>query len=183
MNTWQVFDPPPILSSYLSICGLTGLQMTWYVLFESILNLLAELTYFADRGFYVSDTTISPSHSSCSLSSGYLLPPFIPSFPPLSFGFSRSCCGISTNISSGRLVELHILGPICAGLESASAQFSPASCLPFFNLFTASKKIYGDPDHLFLERSKITYIQEIPFFLTSYRSWCMNWLCGCYLSR
>jgi sterol O-acyltransferase len=33
---------------------LTILQMTWYILFESLLNFLAELTYFADRGFYVS---------------------------------------------------------------------------------------------------------------------------------
>lgn len=25
---------------------------TWYVIWEAILNLLAEVTYFADRGFY-----------------------------------------------------------------------------------------------------------------------------------
>jgi hypothetical protein len=32
--------------------------MTWYILFESLLNFLAELTYFADRGFYVSSLAL-----------------------------------------------------------------------------------------------------------------------------
>lgn len=40
---------------------LTTLQMTWYILFESLLNFLAELTYFADRGFYVRILVISPA--------------------------------------------------------------------------------------------------------------------------
>ena len=44
---------------------LTMLQMTWYILFESLLNFLAELTYFADRGFYVSNLAFYPSVALC----------------------------------------------------------------------------------------------------------------------
>lgn len=32
--------------------GLTPEQMAWYLIWETILNTLAELTYFADRSFY-----------------------------------------------------------------------------------------------------------------------------------
>jgi sterol O-acyltransferase len=38
-------------STSLQCPTLTG-RKTWYVIWECILNLLAEVTYFADRGFY-----------------------------------------------------------------------------------------------------------------------------------
>lgn len=45
-------DRFPSIISDLIFPFMIEYMMTWYVIFESVLNLLAELTYFADRGFY-----------------------------------------------------------------------------------------------------------------------------------
>lgn len=52
----------PFMMEYMMVCHLSpappqtpslkSLRQTWYVIWECILNVLAEVTYFADRGFY-----------------------------------------------------------------------------------------------------------------------------------
>lgn len=95
-------------------------MLVWYLIWETILNILAELTYFADRSFY-----------DAWWNSGMTTP-----FAPLPLLLQT-------------LIGNSILGPVRARLEPPRTQLSPPSCLPQLYLVAQSQQAHRDSHHFF----------------------------------